>query len=248
MIRVAAVGDVHAGADSAGTLRPAFAELRECADVLVLAGDLTRLGREDELGVLLDELEGVGVPCVAVLGNHDYESDRAEVLTKLLVDAGVAVLDGTNVVIETGSFRLGIAGSKGFGGGFAGACASDFGEPEMKAFVQTTKRMAADLGDALDDLDRQGVDARVALLHFSPVKDTLGAERLEIFPFLGSYLLGEAIDRAGADLVIHGHAHHGVEHGVTPGGIPVRNVALPVIREAFRVYCLGTELETENLS
>lgn len=246
MIRVAAVGDVHAGADSAGTLRPAFGELPDCADVLLLAGDLTRLGREDELRVLLDELDGIGVPCVAVLGNHDYESDQADALTKLLIDANVDVLDGTNVVIEANGFRLGIAGSKGFGGGFAGACASDFGEPEMKAFLQTTKRMAADLGEALDDLGRQVVDARVALLHFAPVKDTLGAERLEIFPFLGSYLLGEAIDRAGADLVIHGHAHHGVEHGVTPGGIPVRNVALPVIREAFRVYCLGTESETEN--
>jgi Icc-related predicted phosphoesterase len=246
VIRVAAVGDVHVGVDSVGTLRPALTQLRDCADVLLLAGDLTRLGREEELRVLLDELDGIGVPCVAVLGNHDYESDQAETLTKLLVDADVTVLEGTNVVIDTGEFRLGIAGSKGFGGGFAGACASDFGESEMKAFLQPTKQMAAAVGAALDDLDRHGVDARVALLHFAPVKDTLGAERLEIFPFLGSYLLGEAIDRAGADLVIHGHAHHGVEHGVTPSGIPVRNVALPVIREAFRVYCLGTEPETEK--
>jgi Icc-related predicted phosphoesterase len=96
--------------------------------------------------------------------------------------------------------------------------------------------MADDLHAALDSLD---TDARVALTHFAPIKDTLGAERLEIYPFLGSYLLGEAVDAAGADLSVHGHAHNGVEKGVTPGGIPVRNVALPVLKRAYAVYCLG---------
>jgi Icc-related predicted phosphoesterase len=233
---VAAVGDVHAGEDSRGTLRPAFLELPRCADALLLAGDLTRLGTESELEVLLDELEGVTVPRVAVLGNHDYESDRVPRLLKLLEDADVHVLEGSSHVVEVDGTTLGIAGTKGFGGGFAGAYGSDFGEPEMKAFVRATKRLSDSLYDALVDLH---TDARVALLHFAPVKDTLGGERLEIFPFLGSYLLAEAIDRAGADLVIHGHAHHGTEQGVTPGGIPVRNVALPVISQAFKLYSLA---------
>jgi Icc-related predicted phosphoesterase len=177
------------------------------------------------------------VPCYAVLGNHDFESGRAAALVGLLTDAGIRVLEGTSAVIEIDGATVGIAGTKGFGGGFAGACASDFGEPEMKAFVRETKRLAGALHDSLAALK---TDARIALLHFSPIKDTLGAERLEIFPFLGSYLLGEAIDRAGADLVVHGHAHHGVEQGVTPGGIPVRNVALPVISQAYRLYALAS--------
>jgi Icc-related predicted phosphoesterase len=235
VIRVAAVGDVHVGLDSRGTLRPAFLELPDCADVLLLAGDLTRLGTEAELEVLLDELAGIPVPCVAVLGNHDYESDASPALVKLLEDAGVRVLEGSNEVIDVDGATLGIAGTKGFGGGFAGAYGSDFGEPEMKAFIRYTKRLADGLYEALAALR---TDARVALLHFAPIKDTLGAERHEIFPFLGSYLLGESIDRAGADLVIHGHAHHGVEQGVTPGGVPVRNVALPVINQAFKLYTL----------
>jgi Icc-related predicted phosphoesterase len=235
VIRVAAVGDVHMATDAAGSLRDAFAALPDAADVLLLAGDLTRIGTEDEGQALLTELDGVDLPQLAVLGNHDYESDRAEALVKLLEHAGVRVLEGDTEVVQVGGSTLGIAGTKGFGGGFAGACGSDFGEPEMKAFVRHTRTLANDLRAALESLD---TDARVALTHFAPVKDTLGAERLEIYPFLGSYLLGEAIDAAGADLAVHGHAHNGVEKGITPGGIPVRNVALPVIRTAYAVYCL----------
>jgi Icc-related predicted phosphoesterase len=238
MIRVAAVGDVHMAEDARGTFRDAFARLPEVADVLLLAGDLTRLGTEDELLVLLDELDGIALPQLAVLGNHDFESDRADTLVKLLDGAGVRVLEGDAAVVSVNGETLGIAGTKGFGGGFAGACASDFGEPEMKAFVRHTRALADGLHRALDQLD---TDLRVALTHFAPVKDTLGAERLEIHPFLGSYLLGEVIDAAGADLAVHGHAHNGVEKGVTPSGIPVRNVALPVIKSAYAVYCLGCD-------
>ena len=235
MIRVAAVGDLHVGEDSRGTLRSAFRELPECADVLLLAGDLTRLGLEDELDVLVDELDGVAVPCAAVLGNHEYESDRSTVLVKRLQGAGVHVLEGSSTEFVVDGRTLGIAGSTGFGGGFAGASGSDFGEPEMKAFIRRTKRMADSLAESLAALR---TDVRIALLHFAPVKDTLGAERREIYPFLGSYLLAEAIDHAGADLIIHAHDHRGVEQGVTPAGIPVRNVALPVIRQAFNLYSI----------
>jgi Icc-related predicted phosphoesterase len=235
VIRVAAVGDLHMSEDARGTLCGAFDRLPEVADLLLLAGDLTRLGTEDELRVLLDELQGATVPRFAVLGNHDFESDRVDSLVKLLHSAGVRVLEGDAAVVDVGGETLGIAGTKGFGGGFAGACGSDFGEPEMKAFVRHTRALADDLHEALASMH---TDARVALTHFAPVKDTLGGERLEIYPFLGSYLLGEAVDAAGADLIVHGHAHNGTEKGVTPGGIPVRNVALPVIKTAYAVYCL----------
>jgi Icc-related predicted phosphoesterase len=134
-----------------------------------------------------------------------------------------------------------VAGTKGFGGGFAGACGSEFGEPEMKAFINHTRELAENLERSLAGLD---ADLRVALLHYSPVEGTLLGERLEIYPFLGSYLLAEAVDRAGADLVLHGHAHRGTEQGVTPGGVQVRNVAQPVIRHAYHVYCFSGGLTT----
>ena len=238
MIRVAAVGDVHVGVDSAGMLRPQWANLAERADLFLLAGDLTRHGEPEEAAVLAGELRDLGLPVIAVLGNHDYQSDQERLVRDAVEDVGVSVLEGEGTVVQVDGTRVGVAGCKGFGGGFVGACASDFGEPEMKAFVRHTKAVADRLHRALVALDS---DVRIALLHFSPVQDTLEGERLEIYPFLGSYLLGEAIDRAGADLALHGHAHAGSEKGVTPGGTHVRNVAQPVIQHAYNLYCLGSE-------
>jgi Icc-related predicted phosphoesterase len=236
MIRLAAVADLHWGADLAGAMRPHLESLPERADVLMLGGDLTRVGDPDEAAALADELRDPPIPVIAVLGNHDYHSDREMEVRKHLEAVGVVVLEGEGVVLDVAGTRLGVAGAKGFGGGFVGASGSDFGEPEMKAFVRHTKDVAARLEQALEELD---VETRVALMHYAPTEQTLQGERLEIFPFLGSYLLGEAVDRAGAELILHGHAHRGTEKGVTPGGTPVRNVALPVIHRPYNVYCLG---------
>jgi Icc-related predicted phosphoesterase len=237
VIRIGAIGDLHFGTDSAGSLRPHLEHLPERADLLLMAGDLTRRGEPEEAAVLAEELAPVPVPKVAVLGNHDYHSDRQDEVRKILEQEGdVRVLEGEEVVLDLGGERLGVAGSKGFGGGFAGACGSDFGEPEMKAFVRHTKEVSSRLEEALRRLD---TELKVALLHYSPVPDTLVGEPLEIYPFLGSYLLAEAVDRVGVDLVLHGHAHRGTEKGVTPGGIHVRNVAQPVINRAYALYCFG---------
>jgi Icc-related predicted phosphoesterase len=154
----------------------------------------------------------------------------------VLGEAGVPVLEGDAVTLETPAGTVGVAGVKGFGTGFPGAMCSDFGEPEMKAFVRHSRDAADRLRDALGTV--QEADARIALMHYSPVTDTLQGERLEIHPFLGSYHLAEAVDDAGADLALHGHAHGGTEKGMTPGGVHVRNVAQPVIRSAYRIYCV----------
>ncbi|WP_320783760.1 metallophosphoesterase family protein [Streptomyces sp. CRN 30] len=240
MIRVAAVGDIHMGPESQGVLRPAFDTLPDCADILLLAGDLTRHGTPEEARVVAEEVRGLPVPVVAVLGNHDHHDDRPEEVTEILQDAGVHVLEGRATVVSTAHGRIGVAGTKGFGGGFVGRSAGEFGEPVMKEFVRYSRRCADGLRRSLEELGEQGCDARVALTHFSPVAETLAGEPLEIYPFLGSYLLAEAIDTAGADLAVHGHAHAGSEHGMTSGGVRVRNVAQPVIRRAFNVYHLQT--------
>ncbi|MGI5400869.1 metallophosphoesterase family protein [Streptomyces sp. CA-135486] len=239
MIRVAAVGDIHLGPDSQGLLRPAFDTLADCADVLLLAGDLTRHGTAEEGEVVARELAGLPVPAVAVLGNHDYHSGQEAQVTAALTDAGVTVLEGEGTRLAIAGTKVGIAGTKGFGGGFAGRSAGEFGEPEMKAFVQYTRRSAASLRRALAELTESDCTVRIALTHFSPVPDTLAGEPLEIYPFLGSYLLAEAVDEGGADLAVHGHAHMGTEHGMTPGGVRVRNVAQPVINRAFAIYHLA---------
>ncbi|MFE4961702.1 metallophosphoesterase [Streptomyces sp. NPDC056660] len=238
MTRVAAVGDIHMAPDSQGTLRAAFETLPRCADVLLLAGDLTRHGTPEEARVVAREIKDLGVPVVAVLGNHDHHDNRPDEVASLLREAGAHVLDGEATVVTGGGLRIGVAGTKGFGGGFVGRCAGEFGEPVMKEFVRYSRRHADGLRTALEELHGRECDVRIALTHFAPVPDTLAGEPPEIYPFLGSYLLAEAIDTAGADLAVHGHAHAGTEHGMTAGGVKVRNVAQPVIGAAFRVYCL----------
>ncbi|MEU8386077.1 metallophosphoesterase [Streptosporangium sp. NPDC048865] len=234
-VRIAAVGDVHLDESRKGSYRERLHDIEEKADVLLLAGDLTRHGTMEEARVVADEFRDLPVPVVAVLGNHDHHSDLPAEIAALLRDTGIEVLHDDATVLDIDGVRLGVVGGKGFGGGYAGKCASDFGEPEIKAFVGHTKRIADRWRVALKELQ---ADRRVVLSHYSPVKDTLAGEPLEIYPFLGSYLLAEAADAEGADLIIHGHAHSGTEKGVTPGGIRVRNVALPVLGRAYGVYLL----------
>src|SRR5207248_10340582 len=142
VIRIAAVGDLHYGAGSHDILRPSLQHLPDRADLLLLAGDLTRCGGTEEVRVLADDLRGLPIPMVAVLGNHDYHADREDEVRRVLEDVGVTVLEGEAVTLDIDGARIGIAGTKGFGGGFRGAHASDFGEPEMKAFVAHTKMLS----------------------------------------------------------------------------------------------------------
>ena len=238
MIRIAAVGDVHYDQSSRGRLAKYFSEARQFADVLLLAGDLTKIGTVPEINALIDDLKLALIPKIAVLGNHDHHSDQGNEIKDALEAAGVHVLERESIILEINGQKIGFVGLKGFGGGFVGACASDFGEIEMKAFVRVTKNYAESLRDQLQALK---TEYKIVLLHYSPCEDTLFGEKKEIYPFLGSYLLAEAIDEGGADIVFHGHAHHGVEKGVTPGGVQVRNVALPVIRHAYNIYRINKD-------
>jgi Icc-related predicted phosphoesterase len=232
MIRIAAVGDVHYDRVSRNRLRAHFLSLAGRADLLLIAGDLTQSGSREEAEAVVHDLEGLPVPVVAVLGNHDYNLHQEETIRQLLRSSGVYVLEGSSVTFEIGGTSVGIAGLKGFGGGFFGACVTDFGENEVKAFARHARLQAEILRRELHQLR---TEYRFVLLHFSPIEGTLLGERKEIYPFLGSYLLAEAIDDVGADGAFHGHAHFGTEKGETPGGIPVRNVAQPVIRHAYNI-------------
>lgn len=235
MIRVAAVGDVHFDRSSRGRLSRYWNQLAGKAGAFLLAGDLTQVGHEEEIKVLAADLAECPIQVVAILGNHDYHLNQEEIVMGHLRDAGVIVLDRSSTILNINGKSVGIYGVKGFGGGFMGACCSDFGEPETKAFIGHTKELAQDLREGLQALD---TDYKIALMHYSPTAQTLLGEKKEIYPFLGSYLLAEAVDAGRADVVFHGHAHKGIEYGQTLGGVPVRNVAQPVIRHAFKIYSL----------
>jgi Icc-related predicted phosphoesterase len=235
MIRVAAVGDIHLGEGMHGCYADDVATLAGTADVLLLAGDLTRHGTVAEARVVAGEFTDSPVPVVAVLGNHDLHSDEGDGVAAALADAGIAVLECSSTVLTLDGVRLGVAGTVGFGGGFPSGMVADFGEPEMKAFAGRGRALAAGLGEALRALD---CDVAVALTHYAPVAQTLEGEPREIYPFLGSHLLADVIDSCGAALALHGHAHAGSPDGRTPGGVPVHNVARPVLRRPYRVFPL----------
>jgi Icc-related predicted phosphoesterase len=231
-IRIAAVGDIHFDASRVGMLRDLFSDVHRNADVLALCGDMTTHGKREQMEAFVAELAGVQVPIVAVLGNHDYESGEEDECTQVLSDAGVQVLDGTNTVVD----GVGFAGTKGFAGGFGRGALGPFGEPLIKEFVNAAVDEALKLERALQQLR---TDTRVVLLHYSPIVDTIVGEPEVIFPFLGSSRLLQPIDTHGANVVFHGHAHHGRLAADTPAGIPVFNVALPLLNSEgmnFRVF------------
>lgn len=240
-VRFAVVGDIHVTKDSAGTLRGFFAQASDAADALLLCGDLTDYGTAEETKVLVDELAGVKVPIVAVLGNHDYESGTPEIVSEMLKAAGVRVLDGEACEIE----GVGIAGAKGFCGGFGRGSLGAWGEPVIKLFVKEAQQEAMKLEAALAKLR---TPRRIALLHYAPIAGTVAGEPVEIFPFLGSSRLEEPLLRYPVDAVFHGHAHRGTMEGKTIGGVPVFNVARPLLARSrpdqppFRLFELPREV------
>jgi Icc-related predicted phosphoesterase len=224
-IRFAAVGDIHVHEDSAGELHDFFARAADEADALLLCGDLTDYGTAQEAKALAGELGALSIPVVAVLGNHDYEAGTPELVVEALAQAGVRVLDGSACEIE----GVGIAGVKGFGGGFGRGSLGAWGEPAIKLFVQEALNEAMKLESALAKLRTR---RRIALLHYSPVVGTVQGEPVEIFPFLGSSRLEEPLLRYPMDAVFHGHAHRGTLEARTMNGVPVYNVAKPLLQRS----------------
>jgi uncharacterized protein len=233
-MRIAATADLHYSAQTLGILKDQLNRVRDEADVFVVAGDLTNFGRPEEMEPLVNILVRLRVPTIAVLGNHDYESGKEAELSRMMTSEGIKVLDGTGYERD----GVGFAGTKGFIGGFGRGVLTPFGEPEVKAFVKASIDEAMKLERAMSQLRTA---KRVVVLHYAPIAATVTGEAPEIYPYLGSSRLAEVVDRHGADLVVHGHAHHGSLNGKTTGGIPVHNVAITLLQAqqpatAYRVF------------
>ncbi len=236
-IRVAAAGDIHAGAADRDRVREAFARVEEQADLILLAGDLTERGQVDEVGVVADACRDLAIPVVAVLGNHDWQSDRPGDLTRALGEAGVVVLDRSHTILPVHGASVGIAGVKGFVGGF-GEQWANFGEPIFReAYAETTKDVDG-LDAGLRAIEHCAV--RIGLLHYSPVEATLHGEPERLWLVLGADRLAGPIRDRRPDLVVHGHAHHGSFEGEVDG-VPVYNVAVHVTGREFWVFELAAD-------
>lgn len=226
-LRLAAIGDLHVCEQDNRRYRSLFREISGTADVLALCGDLTNFGKTVEAERLADDLSACTLPMVGVLGNHDYESGQPDVVARILQQVGVQILDEQAVIIE----GVGFAGVKGFIGGFGRGELGAFGEAAIKAFVDESLNEARKLENGLRSLHTRRA---VAVLHYSPIAETLEGEPLEIFPFLGSSRLSDAIDRfENVKAVVHGHAHRGTYRGRTLRGVPVFNCAQFVVSAAL---------------
>lgn len=225
-VRLAAVGDLHFGKTSRGSLQTIFSAVtRAEADVLLLLGDLTDYGLAEEAAELARELSGgVKIPIIAVLGNHDYESNAVAEVSQALREAGVKLLDGETVEV----LGIGFAGVKGFAGGFGRGVLGPWGEEAVKRFVHEAVNEALKLESALA---RLRTPTRIALLHYAPIEETVQGEPREIYPYLGCGRLEEPLMRYQVTAVFHGHAHHGKPEGKTANGTPVYNVSLPLLNE-----------------
>lgn len=224
-MRIAAVGDLHCTTESRGKIQELLNGVNDQADVLLLAGDLTNVGLMEEMTVLLDELNHFSMPIVAVPGNHDHENDHIEVLMNMMRSRNIKVLEGTTCEIGD----VGFVGTKGFCGGFGTLRIQPFGERPIKAFIQAGIDEVVRLEKAAMGLSTLH---KVGVLHYSPISETLSGEEKELYPFLGSSLFGDALDRQGVSVIVHGHAHKGSPFGSTPGNIPVYNVSRFVLRRA----------------
>ena len=241
-MKIAAVGDIHVNRSSAGLHQAWITQAQEMADILLLVGDLTDYGTEEEARILARELSVFRKPILAVLGNHDYETAQPQVVTSVLEESGVKVLDGETCVVND----VGFAGVKGFAGGFGRRALAPWGEPMIKQFVQEGIDEALKLESAMSRLRTR---QRVVLLHYAPIHATIEGEPEAIAPFLGSTRLEEVCDRYRATVIFHGHAHSGSPEGRTKTEIPVYNVAMPLMKRIqpdgppFRIFELPLEVE-----
>ena len=225
-VRVAALADIHYKRDGSNSLRSIFEQISDEAHILALCGDLTDYGLPEEAQMVAKDLAAARVPVVAVLGNHDYQSNQEGDIRKVLLDASIHILDGESVEL----CGIGFAGTKGFAGGFGTRTLEPWGEPIIKAFVQESLNETLKLESALA---RLRVPQQIAVLHYSPIQGTVEGEALEIFPFLGSSRLEDPINRYHVAAVFHGHAHRGAPEGKTQAGIPVYNVSHTLLRASF---------------
>lgn len=227
LLRVAAIGDLHVRETQERPYYDLFVQISEVADVLVLCGDLTNYGKAREVEILAEDLRGLEIPVLGVLGNHDHECGHPELVRRRLNEAGVLMLDDGEPHEVRG---VGFAGCMGAMGGYGRAMMAPFGEASVKAFVQDSVNETMKLENSLRMLRTKRA---MAVLHYSPIPETLAGEPLEIFPFLGNGRLGETIDRFdNVHAVVHGHAHHGVHMGRTAKGVPVYNCAQMVVMAA----------------
>ena len=232
-LRIAAAGDIHCSEANRERVSEAFDRIQHEADLVVLAGDLTTVGEPEQSDVLADAVRGLSIPVIAVLGNHDLHSGRGDEVAEAVRAGGVIVLDRAAHVCDLDGTLVGVAGAKGFVGGFPGTSLPDFGEPLLRRVYAETSAEVDAIRRGLQEVAHCPI--RIVLLHYAPTSDTLHGEPEGIWTYLGSQRLAAPIAEFRPDIVLHGHAHAGAFEGAI-GDVPVYNVAVHVTGKDFWVF------------
>jgi Icc-related predicted phosphoesterase len=224
---------MHCSEARRSEIAEAMAALEGTADLILLAGDLTTHGEPAEAAVLAEACAPLALPVLAVLGNHDWHADRHDELVQALETGGIQVLDRDWTTCAAGGVDVGVVGVKGFVGGFPGSHLPDFGEPLLRRVYHETSLEVEALDRGLREIAL--CPARIVLLHYAPVAETIVGEEPGIWAFLGTDRLAAPIAEHEPDLVLHGHAHSGTFQGAI-GEVPVYNVSVPVIGRDFWLF------------
>lgn len=178
-MRLLAISDPHGDYTQIPSL-VREAERTGSIDAVLIAGDITNFGPDELAYELIDLLEPLGCPVLAIPGNCDPRS----ILTTL--DTSKAVnLDGAVHTIENITFA-----------GIGGSNPTPFDTP----FERSEDELGAMLEDLLIRADRDG--GTIVLLAHAPPKNTL-----DHIPDgnAGSDALARAIGKV--DLIVCGHIH-----------------------------------------
>jgi Icc-related predicted phosphoesterase len=232
-IKVAAAGDIHCHEGKRDEIARAFGRIADRADLVLLAGDLTTHGEPEQAAVLADACRRLDVPVFAVLGNHDWHANKVNDVVRALEAGGLRVIDRRSATCTIDGVEIGLAGAKGFVGGFPDSELPDFGEPLLRAVYAETGAEVRALDVALEEI--AGCPIRIALLHYAPTTTTLEGERQTLWTYLGSARLATPIAERRPTVVLHGHGHTGTFEGFI-GAVPVFNVAVHVMDADFWVF------------
>src|SRR4051794_4022500 len=183
-VRIAAAGDVHCDEQGRDATMKAFEALEGDVDLVLLAGDLTTHGEPEQAAVLAEACASISTQVVAVLGNHDLHAGRGEEVSAPPEGAGVQLLGRAHASHALAcDGQVGVAGAKGFVGGFRGPGLPDFGEPSLRGIYAETSAEVETLTLGLQAIAL--CPRRIALLHYAPTPETLQGEPREIWTFLG---------------------------------------------------------------
>lgn len=231
LLTIAATSDIHI--NEYPIQRDFFSQVNGKADLLLIAGDMND-GIENQIQHFLDLISEVKIPIFIIFGNHDTnENDLLTARNLLVSNTYVTVLDGEYAEIRVKNVHVGIAGAKGFGGGFTpNELRGNIGEKIMKDFRKEIDREVEKLGSALEKMAQASPDVKIAMTHWAAFKEVIEGEHIETYPFLGSSKLGDVIEQAKVHLAISGHAHFGPSGlRMTSGGIFASNVGYLVNKE-----------------